>query len=29
MNIADLPNLGPKSQAMLAQAGIHIVKCRE
>lgn len=26
MNIADLPNLGAKSQAMLAQAGIHNIE---
>lgn len=26
MNIADLPNFGPKSQQMLAQAGIHTVE---
>jgi hypothetical protein len=26
MNIADLPNFGPKSQQMLAQAGIHSVE---
>jgi DNA transformation protein and related proteins len=26
MNIADLPNLGPKSQQMLAQAGIHTIE---
>lgn len=26
MNIADLPNLGPKSQQMLAQAGIHTLE---
>lgn len=25
MNIADLPNFGPKSQQMLAQAGIHTI----
>lgn len=25
MNIADLSNLGPKSQQMLAQAGIHTI----
>jgi DNA transformation protein len=26
MNIADLPNFGPKSQQMLAQAGIHTIE---
>ncbi len=26
MNITDLPNLGPKSQQMLAKAGIHSVE---
>ena len=26
MNIADLPNFGPKSQQMLAQAGIHTLE---
>ncbi len=26
MNIPDLPNLGPKSQQMLAKAGIHSVE---
>jgi hypothetical protein len=26
MNIADLPNFGPKSQQMLSQAGIHSVE---
>lgn len=25
-NIADLPNFGPKSQQMLAQAGIHTIE---
>lgn len=26
MNISDLPNFGPKSQQMLAQAGIHSIE---
>jgi DNA transformation protein len=26
MNISDLPNFGPKSQQMLAQAGIHTIE---
>jgi DNA transformation protein len=26
MNIADLPNFGPKSQQMLARAGIHTLE---
>ncbi|MDO8991294.1 MAG: TfoX/Sxy family protein [Sideroxyarcus sp.] len=26
MNIADLPNFGPKSQQMLEQAGIHTIE---
>lgn len=26
MKIADLPNFGPKSQQMLAQAGIHTIE---
>lgn len=26
MNIVDLPNFGPKSQQMLAQAGIHTIE---
>jgi DNA transformation protein len=26
MNIADLPNFGPKSQQMLAMAGIHTLE---
>lgn len=26
MNIADLPNFGPKSRQMLAQAGIHMLE---
>lgn len=26
MNLADLPNFGPKSQQMLAQAGIHTIE---
>ncbi len=26
MNIADLPNFGPKSQQMLVQAGIHTIE---
>lgn len=26
MNISDLPNFGPKSQQMLAQAGIHTLE---
>lgn len=26
MNIANLPNFGPKSQQMLAQAGIHTIE---
>jgi DNA transformation protein len=26
MNIADLPNLGPKSQQMLVHAGIHTLE---
>ncbi|HLY96238.1 MAG TPA: TfoX/Sxy family protein, partial [Sideroxyarcus sp.] len=26
MNVADLPNFGPKSQQMLARAGIHTIE---
>ena len=26
MNLADLPNFGPKSQQMLAQSGIHTLE---
>ncbi len=26
MNLSDLPNFGPRSQQMLAQAGIHTVE---
>jgi DNA transformation protein len=26
MNLSDLPNFGPKSQQMLAQAGIHTIE---
>lgn len=26
MNLSDLPNFGPKSQQMLAQAGIHTLE---